>query len=310
MFKSSIRIYVVPIDGSAPPLVLNGSETAIDFRSDPLGLRVVYTGFAEGRERVYSVPIDGSSAPTQLSQDGGIAFLIAPSGTHAVFVDQELVGSSLAHQLYGSPLDGSASPVPFAGSPFPNQSLESWAFHPDSTSLAYVIAAPGHETSIAPIDGSSAPLPLIAGSPPSPTFQSNLFFSPDGERLVFTGGSVGRDDTLYSIASDGSAPPVPLSPPDAIGISPGPALVLGGSSVVFLAAGRCYQSPLDGSVSATRLDTVSLPGGNVLEFAATGRTVVYRADQDTDGVPELFATFLQRRPGPKALPTAPAASSP
>jgi hypothetical protein len=54
-----------------------------------------------------------------------------------------------------------------------------------------------------------------------------------------------------------------------------------------------YDAPLDGSRPAVRRSETLAPGGDVLSVESAGRSVVYRADQDSDEIFELFLDHLE-----------------
>jgi predicted outer membrane repeat protein len=106
---------------------------------------------------------------------------------------------------------------------------------------------------------------------------------------------------LYSVPLDGSAEPVKLNG----------ALVSGGavwefqispdsSQVVYVAdqdraaVRELYGVPLDGSVAPVKLNGALVSGGTVdyrFQISPDSSQVVYVADQDTDGVHELYASY-------------------
>jgi len=55
-----------------------------------------------------------------------------------------------------------------------------------------------------------------------------------------------------------------------------------------------FAVPLDGSAGAAQVSPAPVPGGLVHSFdvSSDSQRVVYRAEQDTDGVPELYASDL------------------
>jgi Tol biopolymer transport system component len=99
--ERDFNIYVVPLDGSSEPVLL-------DSQAAPLGVisadssRVAYKPYFP-EEPVYSVALDGNSAPIQLSPSAR-QWKASPDRTWAVFDD-------LQWELYTVPLDGSSEPV-------------------------------------------------------------------------------------------------------------------------------------------------------------------------------------------------------
>jgi hypothetical protein len=65
-----------------------------------------------------------------------------------------------------------------------------------------------------------------------------------------------------------------------------------------------FRVPIDGSRAPTRVDEPQVTGGDVTDFrfAADGRTIVYRADQEQNDVFELFASAGGHSPRPASVP--------
>jgi Tol biopolymer transport system component len=269
-----VELYSVPIDGSASSVKLNPTPVAEGdvlpfFKISSLG-RVVYRADQDADEvnELYSVPIDGSASAIKLNvapvTGGDVAgttfnpyFEITPDGTLVVYRgDQD---TNDVDELYSVPIDGSAPPTklnaPFAPMAADVQGLP--GISPDGTYVVYQSdqdGLAGLDLSSVPIDGSAAPI-VLTGSESLPITEfwsgSNLFqFGSGGARVVYVGRLAGVDE-LYSVPTDGSAAPVRVNDPP-------------------VAGGRVPPRP------------------DAFQVTADGTRVVYVADQDTDGVHELF----------------------
>jgi len=107
---------------------------------------------------------------------------------------------------------------------------------------------------------------------------------------------------LWSVLTDGSAPPVRLHPELPVDFNTPPyRVVSGGTQVVFradLAADDVYElfvAPIDGSAPPRRLNGTLVAGGDVhqaFEIDGTGTRAVYRADEKQDEVFELYSAPL------------------
>jgi dipeptidyl aminopeptidase/acylaminoacyl peptidase len=129
--------------------------------------------------------------------------------------------------------------------------------------------------------------------------------TPDGTRAVF----VADQDTdnvaeLYSVPIDGSTTPVQLSPDPIPGghVSLTYAISPDSSRVVFVGdfeideTLELWSARIEGGTPAAKLSGPMVAGGDVGTFTSTddlritadSRSVVYLADQETDGTVELF----------------------
>ncbi len=158
-----------------------------------------------------------------------------------------------------------------------------------------------------PADGSALPKRIHA----APSIHFDWRLSPDNRRVLFiTDGSIGGQagyGHLYSAPLDGSGPAVALNT-SAMPAKIGSFLVSPDSRwVVFLrmilgtqrGAGIC-RAPLDGSAPAVQINP-TLPSGafavgftelSAPRFAADGKRVLYRMEQDVAGLQELYSAPL------------------
>lgn len=142
--------------------------------------------------------------------------------------------------------------------------------------------------------------PRLSDGVNSVSTERNFYLTPDGKRVVFL-ARVGTIDRLYSAPTDGSAPPVLLSPVLTAGHTVDRFLLSpDGSRAIFLfgdamdvAGGRreLYSAPTDGSVPPIRLSGAlsALASVEGFDLSPDGSRVVYRADAFSDATFELFS---------------------
>lgn len=144
------ELYSVPLDGSSPPVKLNGPLVSggsifFDFKISPDSSRVVFRADYQTNDVVElgSAPIDGSAAPVKLNGplvSGGDViglFQISPDSSRVAYTaDQE---TDEMDELFGVPLDGSGSPVrlngPLVGG---GDVIGIPQFSPDSSRVIYI----------------------------------------------------------------------------------------------------------------------------------------------------------------------------
>jgi len=289
------ELYSVPIAGGAP-VKLNGAPVAggdvkFDWQISPDSSRVVYRADqdTDGIFELYSVPIAGpASAGVKLNHelvangtvygDDVYTFEISPDSSRVVhatswltiwILDPYTSYSDHVVELYSVPIDGP-----------PGDEIQLWGAtdggYPDRTSIAGIFI--NHDV-------------------------DSLQISPDSSRVVFRGDIQFSDvEELWSVPIDG--------PPGALvklshalfedgdvefnwEISPD------GSRVVYRADQgtdgifELYSVPIAGPASAgVKLNGPIVAGGDVFcdyQISPDSSRVVYRADQDTDGIFELYS---------------------
>ncbi len=285
------ELFRVPIDGGAltrlsGTMVSNGDVHG--FGLSPDGAWVVYRAdqVADRHDELYSVPVTGtSSLSAQLnhaidrflvvcmpSGDTGRAaidsFQISPDSDHVVYVAESIVnyqGScDEVHELYSAPIDGSAAGIQIQDSVDDNnEDVGTYQIGPNSDRVVYLYRERRkvgtttynvNELYRVPIAGGSS-TKLSPDLLPSATIDLwNYEFTPDEERVVFV-VDMGRtypDFAVFSVPFTGTGA-------DAVEIS-GP---MGSGGAVYAFITRFKISP-------------------------DGQQVIYRADQDTDEVYELY----------------------
>ena len=149
----------------------------------------------------------------------------------------------------------------------------------------------------APIHGGAPPVPLS----PTGEFADFRAISPDGQRVLYT-QSIAGGTKLFSVPIAGPASArVRLA--DDVGVQPQIAISPDSQKVVFLppTRDRLRVVPIAGPANAgARLTDPFVPGGTAggARISADSRSVVYRADQETAGVFQLYRVPLTLSPAP------------
>jgi hypothetical protein len=322
-----VQLYSVWLNGSEDPVKLNGilaggGDVDVGFQVSPDSSRVVYLSDQETNDvhELYSVPLDGSGSPVKLNGSlvlwgDVLSFQISADSSRVVYrADQDTDG---VVELYSRPLDGSGSPVKLNGSLVGGGSVQSaFQISADSSRVVYLAdqdADNVYELYSRPLDGSGSPVKLngsllVANGDVHSGFQ----ISADSSRVVYRADSeADQVFQVYSRPLDGSGSPVELNG----------SLVSGGhvtdfrisadsSRVVYHAdqdtdnVYELYSVPLDGSDGPVKLNGSLVDGGDVtapFHISPDSRRVVYRADQDTDGVNELYSVSLDGSSSPIKL---------
>lgn len=307
--ESEVRLLSAPIDGSAAPIQLEPTLTTTRLVAFGAGGRVVFQTPAPGPASLWSVPADGSAAPTLLASEDitlpGDSDPIAVAGARVVFlsrygalfsvpVDGSEPARELAPGLVGGDLEAVGARAFFVGMPLSSSQLGLYSV---------------------PCDGSAAPVRLSRahGTAAFPARRT----SPNGARVVYLQEQY-CDRALYSVAGDGSSEPVRLTTQttDCKGLQTFQSdfqLSADGRMVAyeFRSGGyfeeldtmsEIFVTPSDGSGTPLRINA---PPAAINEFPTfridpLSRFVLYTADQDEEGVEELFLAPLPR-PRPRAM---------
>ncbi|MEL7235279.1 MAG: LpqB family beta-propeller domain-containing protein, partial [Chloroflexota bacterium] len=223
----------------------------------PDGRTVVYFATQDNSAVVemYSVPVTGGSSPVKLNgtlvSGGAIAnVIISPDSSQVVYVaDQDTDG---VFELYSVPIGG-GTPVKLNGQ-LPNLSsvTVSPQISPDSSRVIYVADQDTfnvNEIYSVPIGGGT-PVKLNGQLVSGGTVSTTFQISPDSSRVV------------YQADQD--------------------------TNGVF----ELYSAPIGGGNSPVKLNGTLVSGGDVESnflISANSSTVVYRADQDTDNLLEIYS---------------------
>ena len=319
-----LELYSAPIDGRRSPVRLNPpfsdtrdlflTDYQPAFEIDAGNTRAVYLANQDQVDRVelYSVPIDGGTSvrlhPALGAWQNVRSFALAPDGGHVLYVaDSNTVQQ---FELFSVPIGGGAAPVRLNG-PLAGRA-DVGGQNPDRLSRQIAFVPAGrvvyrldrdvdeyYQLFNAPIDGTSAPVELPRLDP-SENVEPECVSALAGARIVYLStrrGSANPARELYSVASDGSAPPVrlngPLVPLGNVGPSfgaPGEIfrLAAGDTRAVYIAEERrrfqqdLFSVPVDRSDAPVRLNDVPEPS-QVLpgEFGLSpdGQQVFFRIER-------------------------------
>lgn len=311
------ELYVRAIDGTGsvvkvnPALVATRAITAFKLVDD--NTRAVYVADQEVNDlnEMYVAPLDGSGTTTKLSGtmqasgDVQAFLLLTPDNSRVVYLaDQDTDG---VMEIYSRAIDGSGSAVKVNAPLVAGGSVSTSSFSITADS-AYVLYRADQDSDEVvelysrPTDGSGSAVkvngPLVSGGDVS---QSQT--SPSGNHVVY----VADQDTdgvneLFSRPADGSGSVSKLNPPlvsggnvQAFKISPD------GRHVVYLAdqdtdgVDELYMASIDSPGTAAKISATLVANGDVsANFAIRpdSKMVVYRADQDSDAIDEIYAARL------------------
>ncbi|MEM8535191.1 MAG: Calx-beta domain-containing protein [Chloroflexota bacterium] len=260
------ELYRVPINGGTPtklngPLVADGD--VFSFVITPDGSNVIYRADQETNDtyELYRVPLTGGNAvklASVLDNDGDISnyYLISPDSTYVVYAADREIDDEI--ELFSVPVAGGTSeqlndPLPING----DVALD-FAISPDSSRVVYIAEQEVDEREemySVPITGGT-PVKLNKNLLANRDVSEDFVISPDSSRVVyFADQDTDEVKELYS---------VPLAGPAAEGVKLNGPLVAGGEVDRFAE----------------------------LQISADSRRVIYRADQDTDNMFELYSVPL------------------
>lgn len=295
-----LDLYSAPVDGSAPPVRLNGPLPAgasfpyssLDVCVSPDGRTVVYYVARE----IFAVPADGSASPLRLNGPlvpGGAVvfsdFQITSDGARVVYVADE--ASDDEFHLWSVPLDGSAPPTRLSQTLVAGGDVHGFAVTPDATRVAYLAdAAVDGRMDVYSVALAGGPSTLLDSARQTPVGVFPLHISPDSARVVYRGGmETNTVYELFSVPIDGSQAAVKLNAPLVTGSqvdgSAGIQISPDGSRVVYMVRQETaevrdlWSVPIDGSAAAVRLNPPVLARtrmNNVFRCSADSRRVVYQ----------------------------------
>jgi Tol biopolymer transport system component len=293
------------LSGTLPP-----DGRVLNFEISPDGAWVVFTAYQDAAltEALFATPADGSLPPQQINAPlpSGEYFeyvAISPDSSRVVYLTSR---NYTATQLYSVPIDGSGSPVPLTPPMESWETIQDFLISPDSSRLVYrgdLDSDTVDDLYSVPVDGSGASVklkdPLVIGGDTAYDYE----ISPDSSRVVYRAD---HDTTgvveLYAVPLDGSSLPVKLNGPLVSGgnvvsfaISPDNSRVVYRADQQIDEVFELGSVPLDGSSPPIRLNGPLVPGGDVnfsYAISPDSSRVVYRADQQTDEVLELYSVRL------------------
>jgi hypothetical protein len=311
-------LYSVAVDGSTAAVQILAFEDS--YLIHPASDRVI-AGFTQG---IYSVPIDGGpgtillSGPYPYPYDRGVGHpfyggrepvLLSPDASRVVFISDQ--GTDEVFELYSVPVDGGAPEVKLNGPLTASGDVYQFAISPDSSHVVYradQMSNDVYELFSVPIQGGEALRinePFVTGGDIGDQVDSSCFLiSPDSSGVAYRADqNTDGIQELFSVPIDGG-PALRLNPS-----FPGPnndvsfGLLACRGQLVYSsdqevnAREELFTVPIDGNGAARKLSGTMTTDGDVQTFppaaiSADGAFVVYMADQDTNGVNELFASRL------------------
>jgi len=310
----TVDLWSVPLDASAPPVRLNGPLPAgryvrEDFSLTPDGQFVLYAAEQEvlGRFDLYRAPIGGGpsvrlSDPTVVTDDVG-SFSVTPDSTTVVFTAAGLSGYQV---LFVTPAAGGAV-TSLTGPGIPGGFVTRFELTPDgerAIALGDLLTNNLVELFSIPIDGS--PRTKLSGPLPPDADIYTFAVAPDGSSVAYIGGQNTADVwELFSIPVAGGTrthlnPTLPAHAdvaPDLLKISPDSTRALFLADINLDEAWELYSVPLGGG-GAVKLNGALVAEGDVnamsdgVLISPDSSTVVYRADQQTDELFELYRVPL------------------
>ncbi len=302
--------YVVPLQGGASTVLSSPSHgEATLVRIDPQGGQLFYTARVTSRSyELYTVPLNGSGPAVLLSPSTGVernTFLptFNADGTRALY--RSLLYGDYAYELYSAPVDGSV-PETLLSPPVPVASYGVDRFLPFGDAALLVTDPNGtwHYELVRVSDDGSVPAFSVSGPPLGGVVgdvEDRILFSPGGETtLFFADATTDEVQELYLAPADGSVAARRLD--ELAGIAPGAIQVRdldrtwGDGNVVFLGEDadqyRLFRLALEENAPPLRLDALPTDQAfDVVYYNVTpdGETVVYIADQEQDGVDQLYS---------------------
>jgi Tol biopolymer transport system component len=312
---SSFRgLYAVPAAGGASPALLNGpprSGRGVASTGQKLGLagaRVVYRQDRATDEalELYSAPLDASAPEVRISAALGQArdvqsFELFPGGLAAVYrADQT---NDETYEAFATPLDGSSGPrrlnLPFASGPVRGDVV---AFLPAADDARVVFRADQDSDEVfelftTRVLGRGTPRPLSGSFTVFDDVLEGFARSDEGGYVAYQRDTLGGPFVLFGTRSDGSGSPLALDQdpyefPGPFAFTPDETRVVYRKELFFGSRYGLFSARLDGALPPVHLNPGAIAESSVasdLRLAPGGERVVYRADQDVDGRPELFS---------------------
>jgi Tol biopolymer transport system component len=299
------EIFVVPLDGSAPALMLSDTIPAAPavVGRPAVSADSRWVAFRTSESKLYVAPLDDSSPAVQVSADGQLVIedvQLTADGAR-VFYRTDATGARKS-ELFVAPRDGSLAPLRLNGPIAGGGDVLAFDVTPDGARAVYLgepQVADRQELLTVATDGSAPAVRLHA---PLGASADVLDFelAPDGTRVVYRADSaVDERFELFGVPADASQAPV------RIGQSP----VTGGgdvldfriasdsSCVVFRAFGAAagtidlFRATLRGGRSQRRIGQAPFAGGSVRSFqlSADASTVAFAATRNAAGRQTLLA---------------------
>src|SRR5262245_3712382 len=306
-----------PLNGSEEPLVVSAELTV----GPPVG-DVDRFGFAGTRmwyaanqdrpqvEELFSVSFDGPPPRAKLHDQGvsgGSARYpqTTPDGSRVVYLSDAHV--PYQYELFSVPADGSTPPVELSGTivPVGGDVFEDFVITPDGSRAIYrgtLEADDVMELYSAPVDGGA---PQVKLNPPltgQRDVEPGVLVSPNSQWVVYLADQDVNDVIhLYSVPSDGSAPPVRLSGAmvpggdvQGVTITPDSGHVVYSADQAIDDVFEVFAAPIDGSSQAIRLNPTLAGDRDVRMFAVTpdSQRVLYTSDEAVNECYDLYSVLI------------------
>ena len=287
-------VSVSPAGGTPAILDTISCNDAVVAALEPAGEFVVYNVVGTScPSTLRSVHAGGGEPPTTITTEAGLPFgSVTPDGATVVF-------PGLTGGLLAAPVSGAAV-VELA----PEGVRVAWRLSPDQSTVVFVETEPGQQSDLYSVSLTGGPLRHLNASLGPQADVGEFEISPDGATVVFKAGRddpTGQQVELYSVPTGGGA--ATRLNPDLVDrgdvrnfvISPDSQTVVYRADQDVDGVGELYSSPIDGGGSV-KLNPPLVPGGDVHRatffVSPDSSEVVYVADQDTNGVDELYLVSI------------------
>ena len=312
-----IEVFAVPVDGSAAPVCLNGPlnpegdvEGALEI--DETGARALFRieAGSSGPGELYSAPLDGSAPALRLDAStfgaGVQGFLrLVPGRGRVLYIDRS--NTLPLEALYSVPVDGSAPPARLGLAPV-GTFVGQVEVSRDGARVVFSRSTTSSLVELFAVDSDGAAPAQQLDVAPWAAYNPEVFRLGAG-RVLYAAHRAGRPEReLFSAPLDGSTGPMRLLTFAPFGdlqpdIAPAGTSVAYRMEANFEGVTELLLLPQDGSAPPRSL---SGPGalfavGDVQSFALAGRRAIYLADQEVDGIQELFSADLERGGAPVKL---------
>jgi len=305
-----LELYRVPLDGSLAPLRLNAplgpAQLVVRFELSADRSRIVYLADQEVDDRLelYTVSANGRPAPIKLSPVPGAGgtvtdFVLVEDGNQVVYRSRASAGGRF--DLFSVLLDRVGVVPLTAGITHPR---DGFRVARDGRDVVYMSRPPGSsltELFRVPLDGSAPPQRISDEMVPAATGVLSFALSPDGRRVVYLADQRTRTvlelftvDVLGGPVRAIDAMPV-FADVDSYQISPDSRHVAYRANRDAFGRLELFGAPLDGSSPAKRVNG-TLPTGAIVHpdySLLTGGRVIFRADQGTRTVVQLYLGFAE-----------------
>jgi WD40 repeat protein len=311
------ELYSSSLDRFRPPIHLASTSR---YLLGPTGHAVYY----RADNTLWRDSADGLAAPLALSPtlpfgQNIASFLVSPDGARVVYLADQTTDQEFS--LFSVPSDGSAAAVDLDGSLplFAANSSPQYVFSPDGTWLAFaVLRGSGlYDLYGVPSDGSGPPV-LLHGFSGIDTLLSPHLLQVSSTGWVVYAAAVNDRSRPYSVRIDGSSAPILLGGPfqaqasvEAVAtrISPDGTRVVYHSDQQVDARYEIFSVPIDSSGPSIKLnaalpaqgDVDNSPYARTHEITADSLRVIYRADQEADGVFQLYSAPIDGSSPPVRL---------